>query len=274
MNFNPEGAIGDAMLNTVGAPAVSQEFSHYPAIPPPASAQVPVRLRVLPEHACGYLPDRRARTRAFYAREMSPEIYHKLMDAGFRRSGRIVYQPACRGCRDCIQIRIPVETFRPSKSQRRCRRRNQNLRITIGEPVPDDEAYELYVSYLREWFGRDSMNDIGRDSFEAFLYDSPVATIEVRYRDESGRLLAVGLCDVAGQSLSSMYFFHNPQDRRRGLGTFGVLTEIELARKMSIPHYYLGYWIRDCSRMSYKSHFRPYQLLGTDGVWRDMTDSV
>ena len=44
--------------------------------------------------------------------------------------------------------------------------------------------------------------------------------------------------------------------------------EIEIARRMSVPHYYLGYWIWRCASMQYKSDFRPYELLHADGVWR------
>jgi arginyl-tRNA--protein-N-Asp/Glu arginylyltransferase len=81
----------------------------------------------------------------------------------------------------------------------------------------------------------------------------------------------VGLCDWCEQrSLSSVYFFHDPAESRRGLGTFGAMMEIELARRMGIAHYYLGYWIANCSTMSYKASFRPCELLNGDGVWRPM----
>ena len=246
---------------------MQQSFSHHPAIPAPAFARQ--ALRVLPEHPCSYFPDRIARSRAFYADQLSPQQYHELMDAGFRRSGRVVYQPVCGGCRDCISIRVPVETFSPSKSQRRCWRRNQDLIVSADEAVADVESFDLYTRYLRDWHGADNANGEDRESFEAFLYDSPVKTMQMRYRDSSGRLLAVGLCDWCDErSLSSVYFFHDPAEHRRRLGTFGALMEIELAKRMAIPHYYLGYWISECSTMSYKTSFRPCELLHNDGVWR------
>lgn len=244
-----------------------QPFSHYPAIPAPPFIRH--ALRVLPEQPCSYFPDRAARSRAFYAEELSPQQYHELMDAGFRRSGRVVYQPVCSGCRDCVSIRVPVDTFSPSKSQRRCWRKNQDLLVSAEEAVADDESFELYERYLRDWHGGDNVNGADRQSFEAFLYDSPVKTMQMRYRDRAGRLLAVGLCDWCdGRSLSSVYFFHDPAEHRRGLGTFGAMTEIELAQRLGIAHYYLGYWIANCQTMSYKASFRPYELLHGDGVWR------
>jgi leucyl-tRNA---protein transferase len=198
---------------------------------------------------------------------MPGEVYHRFMDAGFRRSGKLVYQPVCRGCRACMSLRVPVGTFAPSKSQRRCWRKNQDLLVTSGQPEPTDEKYELYRRYASDWHGKpDGEEDW--ETFESFLYDSPVETTEYCYRDAAGRLVAVGICDVCPQSLSSVYFYHEPDEHRRGLGTFGGLYEIESARTLGIPHYYLGYWVSGCGAMQYKANFRPCEVLHPDGVWR------
>ena len=76
-------------------------------------------------------------------------------------------------------------------------------------------------------------------------------------------------CDVCRSSLSSVYFYYDPAEARRGLGTFGALYEIEAARRLGIPHYYLGYWIAGCGTMDYKAGFRPNEVLCPDGVWRE-----
>jgi arginine-tRNA-protein transferase len=179
----------------------------------------------------------------------------------------------CAGCRACISIRVPVATFALSKSQRRCLRRNQDLTVSIDRAmIGDDEAFDLYRRYLLDWHASDSINADDRESFDAFLFDSPVETIQMRYRDASGQLLAVGICDVCDRSLSSVYFFHDPAEHRRGLGTFGAMMEIDLARRSHLPHYYLGYWIERCASMQYKSSFRPFELLHGDGVWRGAAD--
>jgi leucyl-tRNA---protein transferase len=237
----------------------------YPSHPPP----VAVRLAVLPEHECSYLPGRVARSRAFVASRMPAEVYHAFMDAGFRRSGRFVYQPICGGCRACLPLRVPVATFQPSKSQRRCWRRNVDLIVSMGEAEPTDEKFALYLRYQTEWHQKAEVDD--RESFESFLYDSPVQTVEFCYRDGGGNLVAVGICDVSPKSLSSVYFYFDPAEAKRGLGTFGALREIEEARKMGIPYYYLGYWIRGCGAMEYKSSFGPCEVLEPDGVWRELS---
>jgi leucyl-tRNA---protein transferase len=246
-----------------------QTFSHYPALPPPMR----VSLTTTGPHACSYLPDRHSTNRAFWAQGMPPLVYQAFMDAGFRRSGKVVYQPACGGCRRCVSLRVPVATFSASKSQRRCWRRNQDLHVTVDiAPVePSEEHYDLYRKYMTQWHGKGlnaEDDEVSYESFTSFLYDSPVRTLEYQYRDTSGRLLAVGICDVCERSLSSVYFYHDPAEHRRGLGTFGALYEIADAAARGIDHYYLGYWVDGCPAMAYKATYRPYELLHADGVWR------
>jgi arginine-tRNA-protein transferase len=243
--------------------APPHNHSHFPAIPPPRA----VPLTVLPPHPCSYLPPRVSQSRAFMADRIDPEIYHDFMDAGFRRSGRLVYQPICSGCRECRPIRVPVEGFTPSKSQRRTWRRNLDLVVTVDVPTATDEKFDLYADYVERWHGRPE--EAEPEAFVAFLYDTPVDTLEFTYRDAGGKLLGVGICDICRRSLSSVYFYFNPAEAPRSLGTFSTLWEIEFARQRSVPHYYIGYWIDGCSTMHYKCAFRPHELLHPDGLWRE-----
>jgi len=241
----------------------SQILSHYPALPPPIN----VPLAWLPDHPCPYLPGRTVSDRVIWAGSMAPGTYEQFMDAGFRRSGKLVYQPACRGCRACRPIRIRVADFRPDKSQRRCARGNADLRVTHAPPVASSEKLEMYQRYLHDWHGREDVED--SSAFASFLYDSPLnTTVEFEYRDASSRLLAVGICDACPQSLSSVYFYFDPDESHRGLGTFGILCEIDFAAARGLRYYYLGYWVTGCQKMEYKSAFRPNEVLDGDGVWR------
>lgn len=240
-----------------------QAWSHFPAIPPP----VDVPLTTLPPQPCPYFEDRVARLRAIQAYRIEPEAYHQFMDAGFRRSGRMLYQPVCTGCRDCRQLRVPVADFCMSRSQRRCWRRNQTLMVSVAPPRPTRDKYDLYRRYLAE--RHDGKQEDSRAAFEAFLYESPVRSVEFEYRlPPDGRLLAVGICDESPRSLSSVYFYFDPSEARRGLGTFGALREIAYAGQRGIPYYYLGYWVAGAPTMDYKASFHPYELLDGDGAYR------
>jgi arginine-tRNA-protein transferase len=197
---------------------------------------------------------------------MPAELYHRFMDANFRRSGQVLYQPICSGCRACRQIRVPVAAFHPSKSQRRCWRRNADLLVTKGKPHLTTEKFELYSRYVAAWHGKQEPETI--DGLEQFLYSSPVETLEYEYREPTGRLVGVGICDFYRVSLSTVYFYHDPEMSPRGLGTFAALYEIEEARRAGIPYYYMGFWIEGCPTMHYKASFRPSEVLHPEGVWR------
>jgi arginine-tRNA-protein transferase len=255
-------------LSTDHPGVVAQSQSHWPACPPP----VRIPLTQLGEHPCPYLPDRSARDRAFLADALPPELYHDLMDRGFRRSGKVVYQPTCRGCRACQPVRVRAEDFRLSKSLRRTRNRNLDLTIAVGPLEPTDEKFDLYKRY--QTIRHRDRGHLDWQSFVDFLYDSPVETLEFTYRDPTGRLLAVGICDLCSRSLSSVYCYYDPDASRRGLGTYAVLRELDYCRKLGLAWYYLGFWVEGCAAMAYKTGFHPHQVLGTDGHWRDRLATV
>lgn len=229
------------------------------------SPPVDVHLTVLPEAPCPYLPDRLQTLRAVYGSSVDGETYRAFMDAGFRRSGRMIYQNVCRECSECIPLRVGVDAFVPSTSQRRAARRNVDLTVAIELPQLTDEKFDLYARYVNQWHDRPA--EAERETVEQFLYDSPTETLEFTYRNAAGRLLAVGICDVSRTSLSSVYFYFDPAEARRSLGTFGAIREIEFCREHGIGYYYLGFWIRDCPTMAYKANFRPHELMNNEGTW-------
>lgn len=227
-----------------------------------------VRERRIPRsspHPCPYLDDRRAVEEGFMVEALQPSTYHKLMDLGFRRSGQVFYRPRCVGCDGCVQLRVICEEFKASKSQRRTRRKNADLRLEVGEPDLTDEKFEVYRRYLA-YQHPDSRQSGDKEGLREFLYNSAVETIEACYYDEDDRLVAVSILDRAPRSLSSVYHFFDPRERKRSLGVYSVLREIELARELGIPWYYLGYWVEGSPTMDYKANYYPHEIL-VHGVW-------
>jgi leucyl-tRNA---protein transferase len=241
-----------------------QALSHYPSWPLP----VALPLVNTEPHPCNYLPNREASFGAIRARRIAPAVYQQLMDAGFRRSGTILYQPHCVGCRECRPIRVPVGRFVPSRSQRRVQRRNADISVRVASPMPTQEKLELYNIYQSD--RHDGTQAADEEAFVTFLYRSPTDTLEFEYRDRNGKLIGVGICDLCPASLSSVYFFFDPAESRRSLGTFSALYEIEWCRGQHLNYWYAGYWISGAPTMAYKSRFRPCEILGTDSVWREL----
>ena len=215
---------------------------------------------------CVYLPGREWALRMAPA-PRSDRRYQELLDEHHRRSGWVVYRPVCADCVACQPIRVPVARFRPSRSQRRVLRRNEDLRVELGAPEATVEKLDLHNRFVAERFnkGESAFKDLS--SYEEVFGASPITTREMRFRLK-GRLVGLGLIDVLPNLVSSVYFYFDPSESQRSLGTFSALQEIELARETSREFVYFGYYIADCQEMNYKSRFKPCEVLGPDGTWR------
>jgi arginine-tRNA-protein transferase len=218
-----------------------------------------------PLHPCPYLPGLEARERFFLARRLDPELYHDLMDRGFRRSGGMFYATDCPGCRRCIPLRVPVADFTPSRSQRRVLRKNRDVAVRVRRPEFSRATFDLFRRYRRHQHGPPASAE-SPDACRAWLYAAVVETVEVVYTIGT-HLAALSLLDVCSRSVSSVYHFYAPDLARRSLGVLSVLAEIEWTRQIGVPYYYLGYWVEGAKTMHYKASYRPHELL-LDGAWR------
>jgi arginine-tRNA-protein transferase len=211
---------------------------------------------------CPYLPQREFH--AFHPVPNPPEgvDYRTLMDHRFRRSGNHLYMPMCPGCEACQPLRVDVVAFMPRPDQRRCAKRNLDLAVSWRPRGLDPERSELFARYQRAVHAK-AVDD---DPAAFLVEDGGVPGGELHARDTTGRLLAVSICDVVGDALSSVYCYYDPDQARRGLGTFMALSEIEHCRRTGLTWLYLGFLVRGCAKMEYKARFRPHEVL-EGGRW-------
>jgi arginine-tRNA-protein transferase len=217
---------------------------------------------VAERHLCEYLPGRTARTAYRLLADPSPDELGQLLARGWRRFGPIAFRPACEACAECVPLRIPVATFRPSRSQRRARNRCAPLACEMSVPVVDDERLALYARWhagreVRRGWGPSPL-DAG-DYARSFVARDACAR-ELSYRD-AGKLVAVGICDESDDALSAAYFFHDPAYERRSPGVNHVLELVDRARAAGKAYVYLGFRVMGCASMRYKAGFLPHQLL-------------
>ena len=213
-----------------------------------------------PEHDCSYLEGRQATTLFVDpAARVDNKLYSKLSALGFRRSGRHIYRPHCVACSACIPIRIPVADFAARRRQRRIRQRNADLEVRLRAPEMTDENYALYASYITERHADGDMYPPSPEQFRAFLLCEWSDTCFVEFRAQ-GRLVAVAVMDRVQDGLSALYTFFDPELSQRALGVYAILWQIDHARELGKPFLYLGYWIKQCQKMSYKTSYRPLEM--------------
>ncbi|WP_111643026.1 arginyltransferase [Marinimicrobium alkaliphilum] len=220
-----------------------------------------LKLYATQPHPCSYLEDEEATT--IFVDPQAPMdkmLYSQLSQIGFRRSGGHLYRPHCAQCRACISCRVPVSAFVPSRSQRRCWRRNTDIEIRPVSDIQTDEHYSLYAEYIAERHRDGDMYPPSQSQYEAFLSSEWGTTGYLEFRLD-GRLLGVAVFDQLNDGISAVYTFFDNHHPGRGLGVYGILAQIELARNMGLDYVYLGYWIKACDKMNYKTRYRPLELL-------------
>ncbi len=226
---------------------------------------------------CPYLP---GRTERKVFTELKGPHAEQLNDAlgriGFRRSQTVAYRPSCEGCKACVSVRVAAQEFKPSSSQKRALKRNDDLVVTECRPWATEEQFALLQRYLEHRHPGGGMAAMDEVDYADMVEHTSVSSFVIEYREPSdddsiGRLVAACLTDRQADGLSMIYSFYDPDlEHRSGLGNYVILEHIRRAAEAALPYVYLGYWVEGSERMQYKVRFRPLEALGPDG-WRRMS---
>ncbi len=232
------------------------------------------------DYECAYLPGKMVRMRYKYVHEPSKEFSSAVMQRGWRRFGRYYFYPTCQGCNECKSLRIDVENFQLSRSQKKAIKRNKDTSIVIQKPTVTSAHLSLYKKYHDFKSGKDGWGKKSityHEYVENFVDGHEDFGKEVLYFVD-GKLVGVDLIDLLEDGISSIYFFYDPDYQRLSLGIFSLLYQIKIARAMNLRWIYLGYWVDGCKAFEYKTNFKPLEILegfydvDEDATWERFLD--
>jgi len=223
-----------------------------------------IKFYITPPHSCSYFKDRQATTLFVDPRAKITTLQFALLtESGFRRSGDYVYRPHCEHCQACESLRIPVKSFVANRSQKRIFKKNIDLTVSLVDTGFKEEHFELYQRYINVRHKDGDMYPATETQYRSFLL-APFPScrfIEFRLGE---KLLAVSVIDELPAALSAIYTFFDPEHEQRSLGVFAVLWQLDFCKKNEFTHLYLGYYIADSQKMSYKNKFNPHQIFKND----------
>lgn len=223
------------------------------------SAMISIPLFITDQSPCSYLDKRNSRSTFIHPSfSLNTPVYSQLIEQGFRRSGSEVYTPQCPSCSECIATRLIVEQFSPSKNQKRCLKKNKQTSIIIKPARFEQQHYDMYMRYQQGRHNDGSMADSSKEDYINFLTSDWCNTLFVEFSVDD-QCVAVAIVDLLDNALSAVYTFFDPDYSHLSLGTYAVLWQIEFAQQKGLEFVYLGFWIKDCGKMSYKTQYQPIQ---------------
>lgn len=212
---------------------------------------------------CSYLKDKEQITNYKVIDNCNKSYCQNLIERGYRRFGRMFFRPICESCTECQSIKIDIQNFKFSKSQRRVINKAKNITSIIRRPsltkdhISLFEKYHLFMKSKKEW----SYKQITPEHyFSSFVDGHNDFGYEVLYF-HNDKLIGVDLIDILDNGISSIYFYYDPDYSEYSLGKLSLYQQIKFAQKSNKEWIYLGYYVKDCPSLSYKSHYKPYLTL-------------
>jgi arginine-tRNA-protein transferase len=207
----------------------------------------------------------------FHAELVTPEELDRLLNDGWRHFGTYFFRYSLAlyrfEIRRVVPLRIRLEGFSFSKSQRRVLQKNKDLNVTIA---PADLSFEKMALFDRH---KQRFKEAVPNSVYDFLSADPANTpsrsleLSARLGDD---LLASSFFDIGENSVSSIYAMFEPCVTDRSLGIFTLLKEIEFALEDGKSFFHLGYSYEGESFYDYKKRFRATEAYDWTGVWRPL----
>lgn len=212
---------------------------------------------------CSYLKDKEQTTHYKIIDGCNASHTNNLVERGFRRFGKMYFRPICGDCNECQSIKINVNNFVFSKSNKRVMKKAQHIKSYIQTPSLSRahlNLFEKYHLHMRDKKGWQYQETTPKHYHNSFVDGHEDYGYEVLYYD-GDKLIGVDLIDILEEGISSIYFYYDPEYLEYSLGKLSLLLQIKYAKERNKKWIYLGYYVEESPSLSYKSEYKPYLTL-------------
>lgn len=211
----------------------------------------------------------------FFAKSVPPHLMDALWASGWRHFGEMFFRYSLQFDETSLALqliqplRIDLERFSLSKSQRRVLNKNTDLRWEIIPARAGDDVQEMFHLHKQRFtvnVPETLFSFIGQENTAT----EPCECLEFRalFGDQ---LIAASFLAIGSTSASSIYGVFDPDFSRRSLGALTMLKEIEHCRAAGHLYYYPGYATRESSAYDYKKRFGAMEFLDwSSGLWESL----
>ncbi len=218
---------------------------------------------------CSYLPGLEQTTHYKIIEKCAIEYNELLIERGWRRFGNMFFRPMCAGCSACESIKIDVNGYLFSKSEKRVIKKNAHLRTLLRRPSASHShiaLFEKYHEFMHNRRGWEQQPINIKNYYMSFVNGFNEYGYEVLYFHDD-KLIAVDLIDILPNGVSSIYFYYDPDYQHLSLGKYSMLRQIMYAKTHHLEWIYMGYYVKECQSLAYKGDYKPYLTL--DGSPRE-----
>jgi len=226
---------------------------------------------------CSYFDDKISDIRYKYMEHCTDDEQLSMLERGWRRFGNMHFVPECKECNECKTIRIDVNKFQFSKSQKRVLNKNKETQVYVQKPTVTYEHIDLFNKYhnhmkhKKNW--TENIIDV-QEYHNSYVNGAHTFGKEILYFRDN-KLIGVALSDMMQGGLSAVYCYYDHDYEDLSIGQFSILAQISIAKQANIPYLYLGYWIKDHYSMGYKERYAPFEILDNrpnleeETIWSD-----
>jgi len=212
---------------------------------------------------CSYIDGNEQTMHYQFIDNCSSRYTQELIERGYRRFGKMFFRPTCKDCSECQSIKIDVDNYQFSKSERRVLKKAKDIKSYAQTPTMSQEHIDLFEKYhlfmkdKKEWKYQETTAE---HYYNSFVHGHEDFGYEVLYFDED-KLIGVDLIDILDDGISSIYFYYDPDYSHLSLGRLSLLMQIKFAQQAKRKWIYLGYYVEECSSLNYKANYTPYLTL-------------